>query len=829
MHKPIKPADKTPFNIKVKNIARSGWNGAKINLRRSRPPALQRGNACVLWRAAGLRRRSGCENGLILASFRSVCLAAVLVSPVLLLSTGCSRNENAPPPVNLTSLARQICDLGRIARLDAPSARLASSFDRAGGNTDYNNFLRKETGGWMVLVDLKGPGYVSRFWFTGAEDGKHPLRFYFDNEEKPRIETNLEDFCGGKSPFLPPLAAYEPFCWYSFVPLPYNKRLIITTKEKGNSPNSNPKLFFQVNYCNLARNTRVETFPKIISEAESNALIQAKDAIKTTSQAPFLPPDLVTTTNTLTIPPKQAINVMQLSGPAIIRELRITPDMTAITNGLKRNEIMFNTLLRIYWNNNEKPSVEVPLGNFFGSFWQMRRFASAYFGASNQTFYSRFPMPFSGSARIEIMNDTDIPVSFQVSSSLESMPAWTNSWGYFHSGWTKSGPQDVGRPHRIVKTQGRGRIAGCILAVTSLDPSWWILEGDETMRIDDEQFPSWHGTGLEDYFNAGWYYGNALVRPFHGLLLKSFFTTIQYRLHQTDPVAFEKSIDFGFERGPDHASRGYMESVSFYYLSAPDRADSDIGANVPRAPADDPFARNSVMMALNDFERLGDFQSATDYIDTFVQKYPDYPYAPVLRLRQIGYQEREKGFAAARDQYERFRASETNEMARQMANMALWYNSNPSNAILGVYCNTRTGIFFDGKFVGEAGAPERMMFFGLQLAPGKHALALQSFYRDYPYWVQACLRTHAGDINTSPRWKNTIAPKGNWSSPDYDDSGWQVIGGIEESKGPPMDPYIWLEPHPFVEMQSKAKGIWTTSEWKNKQEKAVFRTKFEIP
>ncbi|MDD5482815.1 MAG: hypothetical protein PHP98_04095 [Kiritimatiellae bacterium] len=156
-------------------------------------------------------------------------------------------------------------------------------------------------------------------------------------------------------------------------------------------------------------------------------------------------------------------------------------------------------------------------------------------------------------------------------------------------------------------------------------------------------------------------------------------------------------------------------------------------------------------------------------------------------------------------------------------------NSNPSNVILGVYCNMRTGVYLDGRFVGETGAPERMRFFGLQLPPGKHALALQTVHREYPSWAQACLRTHTGDICTSPRWKSAYAPKGNWSAPDYDDSGWETIGGIEESKGPPMDPYIWLEPHPFVEMQSKAKGIGPAGEWKNKNEKAVLRTTFETP
>jgi len=776
-----------------------------------------------------------------------------LALALLLLPPGCSR-KNTAEPLTLVKLTEQICDLERIARLDIPCARLASSYDRAGGNNDFNFVLRRENG-WAVLADLKGPGYVSRFWFTGADDGKQPLRFFFDNEKNPRIDTTLDEFCGRKAPFLPLLAAYEPFCWYSFVPLPYSKRLVIMTKEGGYKPDGGPKLFFQVNYCALPKRTNIESFPEILSAAESNALIRTADKMMAIS----LPSGLQTTNNAVLIQPGQSAELLCPAGPAVIRELRITPDMASVTNALKRDEIMFNTLLRIYWDNKSdrimetgrprpaserpggrpaptktealaaQPSVEVPLGNFFGSFRQMRRFAGAYFGCTNQTFYSRFPMPFASAARIEIKNDMDIPLSFSISCAIEPLAARTNSYGYFHSGWTKSGPQDLGRPHRILKTKGQGHLAGCILAVASLDRSWWLLEGDDTMRIDNEAFPRWHGTGLEDYFNAGWYYGNALVRPFHGLLMKAPYQTIQYRIHQTDPVAFEKEIDFEFERGPDHASHGYMESVSFYYLSSPARADSDLQTNIPRPPPNDELEPVSVMMALNDLERLHDFGGAADYIDAFLEKYANYPYASVLRLRKIAYEEKEKGFAAVRGRYERFRASETNEMAGRMAETLLWLRENPANALLGVYCNMRTGIFMDGKFIGEAGNPERMIFFKLQLPPGKHALALQSVHCNYPFWVQACLRTRAGDIYTSPRWKFAYAPSGNWSSPEYDDSGWETIGGIEESKGPPVDPFVWLEPHAFVEMQSKARGIWVTNEWKDKNEKAVFRTTFEIP
>ena len=62
----------------------------------------------------------------------------------------------------------------RVARLDVPDSRIITSFDPAGSNNDYNNYLRKGPKGWWVIADLKGPGYISRFWFTGAApEGSH--------------------------------------------------------------------------------------------------------------------------------------------------------------------------------------------------------------------------------------------------------------------------------------------------------------------------------------------------------------------------------------------------------------------------------------------------------------------------------------------------------------------------------------------------------------------------------------------------------------------------------------------------------------------------------
>ena len=93
-------------------------------------------------------------------------------------AAGCGERP-AGEAVTVALLAERLADPLELARLDRPGTEMHSSYDRTGGNNDYGTFLRdSQTPGWKVLADLKGPGYVSRVWFTGAKDG-YPHRFRF--------------------------------------------------------------------------------------------------------------------------------------------------------------------------------------------------------------------------------------------------------------------------------------------------------------------------------------------------------------------------------------------------------------------------------------------------------------------------------------------------------------------------------------------------------------------------------------------------------------------------------------------------------------------------
>ncbi len=735
----------------------------------------------------------------------------------------CSCSPRPTRTLSYAELAADLTDTRRLADLSTPGAQIITSYDRKGGNDDYNQPLRTEKDGWVVLADLKGPGYVSRFWFTGAENGQHPLRFYFDGERTPGLETTVGDFCGGSDPYREPWAAYDPFCWYSLVPIPHQKRLIVMTKGGGYKPDGWPRIFYQINYNTLPDDTTVASFHRQPAAAVADALAAAREQLDRV-QAPFATGDRVALFEG-TLRAGQAVSGTALAGPAILRELQVRLELSALPSLVMRQQAMREIHLRIYWDDATVPSVEVPLGDFFGSIWQRRQFQSLYFGLTGETFVSRFPMPFARSARVEVVNQLGADVPLAITVAREALPAWSNTWGYFHAAWRKTTPQQVGQPHVFVNARGRGRFAGCMLATLSQDQSWWMLEGDESIRVDDETFPGWHGTGLEDYFNGGWYYGSALIRPYSGLPFKAQFRTVQYRIQHSDPVSFAKTLQARIERGPDNASRGFMESVAYYYLDTPQAADSQLGNAVFRSPPQDALAGATVMTEINEFERLGDRRGAREYIGMILEAAPTYPYADILRLRLLAYEAEEQGYPAVAERVATLAAS-TNALVAQQAQDLQWFHADPSHALLGAYCNTPTEVVLDGQKLGTAGDPQRFTFHRVVLQPGRHALSLRARHREYPYWVLATVKTHQGLTGTGPDWRVGYPTGLEWASAAFDDASWSLIGGAKQGKGPPEEPYVFLEPHAVPGMQSASRGIWD-AQWTDKAKLAVFRKTFE--
>lgn len=754
-------------------------------------------------------------------------LSALVALTYLLVWWGCGCGSRSQIEVELPDLILHLADPDFISRLDVPDTEFMASTDPTGGNDDFNQYLRPGPPGWWVLADLKGPGYISRFWFTGGEP-PHRIRLFFDDEKKPRIDAAISEFCGGMEPFRPPLAAYENYCYYNYVPLTYRKRLVVMVEAGATREGGWPRLFFQINATPLPSGYTVKSFSQPLSPPALDALEKVSDCWRRTGDVETLSDrPLTAITAEAQALPGAVCRLPSIAGPAVLREVRITPDFAALPDAAARANIMRDVVLRVYWDGAAEPSVLTPLGDFGGSVWQRASYQSLFFGMTNNTWFCRFPMPFATSAEFELDNQSEFPFAARVECLTEKTGALDAAHGYFHAIWNKSTENDVGRPHLILDTQGRGRFVGCLLGCASFDNTFWVLEGDECMWRDGEGQTFWFGTGLEDYFNGGWYYQNVLARPLHGLLHKTFFRTVQYRVHLPDVINFKKSFRMVFERGPDNASHGAFESLAWYYLDRPRPAGSALPPPPARRPPADAMDQASVMLNLLNFERFGDYAAAREYIDGFLARYSDFPFTALLRVRQVAYLECLEDKAAAKTALAALPPQPEDSPAYHQTRMLLDYFDRTDSALLGMNANMSARVFLDGAVVLEAAPVDKLAVALLDLAPGQHVLAVQCRFQNYPDWMQLYLKMHSGVVYTTPDWRHAVNPSGAWWLPDYDDRQWAEVGGTG-CKGPPEEPYLWVEPNAFVDMQSRAIALRPSAPWPSKSGFVVYRRVFQV-
>lgn len=252
------------------------------------------------------------------------------------------------------------------------------------------------------------------------------------------------------------------------------------------------------------------------------------------------------------------------------------------------------TVIRMYWDGEEKPSVDVPLGIFFcAPFDTARQFKSDAIvlgPLDGRGFNMYFPMPFEKSARIELVNyntTKKFRIYFHIDYVLYPDGKLPTDQGRFHARYNKQ--QLVkGQNYVFLDTKGRGHYVGTVLALDTncrgdrslyqekykdRPNAWW--EGDEMIYIDGEL--AYRGTGTEDYFGTSWSYadGQAFCAPQFGAAMcgydpRDYGRWCLYRWHITDPVIFNKSIKVTIEHGrANEFDIAPYESVAYWYQVEP--------------------------------------------------------------------------------------------------------------------------------------------------------------------------------------------------------------------------------------------------------------------
>jgi len=271
--------------------------------------------------------------------------------------------------------------------------------------------------------------------------------------------------------------------------------------------------------------------------------------------------------------PGETRTIADLQGPGAITHLWIT-----IASPDKHH--LRNLVLRMYWDGEKPPSVESPIGDFFGlgharyyQYWSTPIQIGVDKGLN-----CYWRMPFSEGARVTVSNDGPVPVvAFYYYVDYEKHDAPRPDAGRFHAQYRQAYPCAKGRNYVILEAAGRGHYVGCNLSVHNRADGWWG-EGDDMTYVDGDEKPTLHGTGAEDYFCGAWAYGETSSQPFSGPYFGNPLNDGShrqnalwnvYRYHIEDPVPFTKSIRVTIEHGHKNDRLDDYASVACWYQAEP--------------------------------------------------------------------------------------------------------------------------------------------------------------------------------------------------------------------------------------------------------------------
>jgi hypothetical protein len=291
------------------------------------------------------------------------------------------------------------------------------------------------------------------------------------------------------------------------------------------------------------------------------------------------------------IPPGQTLTVLDADGPATLTHIWFTLSSQEASH-LKR------LVLRMYWDHESTPSVETPLGDFFGLglgdyyTWESDLLSVAHERALN----SFFPMPFQKHALITVTNEgQQIVEAFYFNLDYRALfhPLPQNTL-YFHAQfrqaqpnhgwsneWTSNGDPRVNDVKNLdgidnyvwLEATGQGHYLGVTMSILQNQNDWWG-EGDDMFFVDDNTHPAITGTGSEDYFLGAYSFGD------HSFSYRLFGAPVKgeeragsrssvYRFHLDSPITFTKSLRATIEHGHGNHRSDNFYSVAYWYQTEP--------------------------------------------------------------------------------------------------------------------------------------------------------------------------------------------------------------------------------------------------------------------
>jgi len=306
------------------------------------------------------------------------------------------------------------------------------------------------------------------------------------------------------------------------------------------------------------------------------------------------------------VEPGQTATLLDITGAGVVTHLWFTIDS-------KDPMHLKNLVLRAWWDGESTPSVEVPIGDFFGlGLGEYYTYQSALLAvAPIKALNSYFKMTFATSARLTLTNESTVRThSLYFAVDYVTLAALPGNLGRFHAqyrqaapckGWTNDWTNEYEPPvgdrknlsgegnYVFLDAAGKGHFVGVTHAVEQ-NQGQWFGEGDDMIFIDGDALPTINGTGTEDYYNGAWDFGGQAFDYMHNGA--PYIVDAErlggrwclYRWHIESPITFEKSIRVTIEHGhANHRSDNYY-STAYWYQTEPHTAFPALPAPADRVP-----------------------------------------------------------------------------------------------------------------------------------------------------------------------------------------------------------------------------------------------------
>lgn len=267
----------------------------------------------------------------------------------------------------------------------------------------------------------------------------------------------------------------------------------------------------------------------------------------------------------LAVPKGKEVVLAELKGPGKVTYWYITDD--------SRGKWYPGLVLKVFWDEATEPSVNLPLGDFFGALGgRTIDYQSAPLKIEHFCYMCYLPMPFASGARFVLANDGDRDYSQSVAYGIdyEQDPQCAGEKSRLHCAWRRSNPVKEGL-HTILDVQGRGHYVGNFLQVDTRFRGWWG-EGDTIFHVNGKKIT--HTPGTEDEYGACWDFGNTYSYLESGYLENRDGQNRMYRWYLTNPVRFRESLKVEIQNQhtngtPTTDDADDYTSVAYWYQDGP--------------------------------------------------------------------------------------------------------------------------------------------------------------------------------------------------------------------------------------------------------------------